>query len=50
MTYSHKHLSERPLSPDQKPVARGCCLTVFVTAFAAVTAALVSAIGLLPAW
>jgi hypothetical protein len=50
MTYSNKHLSEHPISPDQKPVARGCCLTVFMTLFAAVSVALVSAIGLLPAW
>jgi hypothetical protein len=50
MTYSNKHLSDRPLSPEQQPVARGCCLTAFVTLFAVGSVAVVTFIGGLPAW
>ena len=48
MTYSHKHLSDRPMMPEQQPVGRGCCLTVFVTMLAAGLAAVVSVAGWLP--
>jgi hypothetical protein len=48
MTYSNKHLSDRPISTDQQPVARGCCLTVFLTLLATGLVMVVSVIGWLP--
>jgi hypothetical protein len=48
MTYSNKHLSDRPISSQQKPVARGCCLTVFIALMATGAVMVVSVIGWLP--